>query len=131
MNYAWWSKGNLNRTSIQVLVCKRATVCQKDYTQMCDMSQGQRSTISSYSSTTITRVQSTRIVSICVLWSGLCWTSLCQGRGIREQQGMDCLYTCCITRAVHLELVPGMSAPNFLRSFKRFNARRGIPLQMI
>ena len=44
---------------------------------------------------------------------------------------MDCLYTCCITRAVHLELVPGMSAPNFLRSFKRFTARRGIPLQMI
>ena len=42
-----------------------------------------------------------------------------------------CLYTCCITRAVHLELVPDMSAQTFLRSFKRFTARRGIPLKMI
>ena len=42
-----------------------------------------------------------------------------------------CLYTCCVTRAVHLELLPDMSAQTFLRSFKRFTARRGIPLRMI
>ena len=39
-----------------------------------------------------------------------------------------CLYTCCVTRAVHLELLP---AQTFLRAFKRFTARRGIPLKMI
>ena len=42
-----------------------------------------------------------------------------------------CLYTCCSTRAVHLDLVPDMTAATFLRSFKRFTARRGIPMRMI
>ena len=42
-----------------------------------------------------------------------------------------CLYTCCATRAVHLDLVPDMSAETFLRSFKRFTARRGTPVRMV
>ena len=37
------------------------------------------------------------------------------------------LFTCCVTRAVHLDLVPDMSGPTFIRSFKRFTARRGLP----
>ena len=41
------------------------------------------------------------------------------------------LYTCCVTCTVHLELVPDMTTQTFLRSFKRFTARRGIPLQII
>ena len=41
------------------------------------------------------------------------------------------LYTCCVTRAIHLELVPDMTAQTFLRSFKRFTSRRGIPIQMV
>lgn len=42
-----------------------------------------------------------------------------------------CLYTCCATRAVHLDLVPDMTATSFLRNFKRFTARRGVPSRMI
>ena len=42
-----------------------------------------------------------------------------------------CLYTCCATRAVHLDLVTDMTATTFLRSFRRFAARRGMPLRMI
>ena len=42
-----------------------------------------------------------------------------------------CLYTCCISRALHLNLVPDVSAHTFIRSFKRFSARRGIPGLMI
>ena len=38
-----------------------------------------------------------------------------------------CLYTCCVTRAVHLEVVPNMTTEAYLRSFKRFAARRGFP----
>lgn len=41
------------------------------------------------------------------------------------------LYTCCITRAVHLDLIPDMTAQSFLRSFKRFTSRRGVPMQMV
>ena len=37
-----------------------------------------------------------------------------------------CLYTCCVTRAVHLDIVPDMSAATFIRSMKRFCARRGL-----
>ena len=36
----------------------------------------------------------------------------------------------CYT-AVHVELVPDLTALTFLRCFKRFTARRGIPLEVI
>ena len=42
-----------------------------------------------------------------------------------------CLFTCCTTRAVHLELVPNLNALTFIRCFKRFTARRGIPTTVI
>ena len=35
--------------------------------------------------------------------------------------------SCSVTRAVHLDLVEDMSAPVFLRSFRKFVARRGTP----
>ena len=41
------------------------------------------------------------------------------------------LYTCCVTRAIHLDHVSDMSAPTFIRSFKRFSSRRGLPVLMI
>ncbi|XP_028404090.1 uncharacterized protein LOC114526763 [Dendronephthya gigantea] len=37
------------------------------------------------------------------------------------------LFTCCVTRAVHLELVENLKAPTFLRCFRRFVGRRGTP----
>ena len=37
------------------------------------------------------------------------------------------LLTCASSRAIHLELVPDMKVPAFLRGFSRFSARRGIP----
>ena len=42
-----------------------------------------------------------------------------------------CLYTCASSRAVHLELVPSLSVPTFLQSFRRFVARRGLPMRLI
>ena len=42
-----------------------------------------------------------------------------------------CLYTCCVTRAVHLEVVPDMTAQAFIRSFKRFTSRRGFAVKVI
>ena len=42
-----------------------------------------------------------------------------------------CLYTCCVMRAVHLDIVPDMTAMSFLHSFKRFTARRGFPKKFI
>ena len=42
-----------------------------------------------------------------------------------------CLYTCCTTRAVHLDLVLNMTAITFMRCFKCFATRRGTPSRMI
>ena len=37
------------------------------------------------------------------------------------------LFTCRSTRAVHFEVVPNLNTETFIRSFKRFICRRGIP----
>ena len=37
------------------------------------------------------------------------------------------LFSCCVTRAVHLELVDEMSAEAFKRCLRKFTARRGMP----
>lgn len=37
------------------------------------------------------------------------------------------LFTCAVTRAVHLELTTGLSAESFLLTFRRFLSRRGLP----
>lgn len=42
-----------------------------------------------------------------------------------------CLFTCCVTRAVHLDLIGDLSTPTFLRCLKRFAARRGLPSKMV
>ncbi|KRY84505.1 hypothetical protein T4D_13027 [Trichinella pseudospiralis] len=48
-----------------------------------------------------------------------------------EQQPLQkvciCLFTCMVTRAVHLEMVMDMTAISFLAAFRRFIARRGRP----
>jgi hypothetical protein len=42
-----------------------------------------------------------------------------------------CLFTCLITRAIHLELVYDMSAQSFLMCLRRFVATRGTPSEII
>ena len=41
------------------------------------------------------------------------------------------LFTCCITRAVHLELVSDLSTSTFLNCLRRFCARRGTPRHIV
>ena len=41
------------------------------------------------------------------------------------------LYTCSLTRGLHLELLPNMTCEEFLSSFKRFIAARGRPSKII
>lgn len=38
------------------------------------------------------------------------------------------MFTCSIIRAVHIELVDSLSVQDFLLSFRRFVARRGLPV---
>ena len=37
------------------------------------------------------------------------------------------LFTCCVTRAVHLELVKDLKAATFRRCLRKFSARRKMP----
>jgi len=41
------------------------------------------------------------------------------------------LFSCCVTRALHLDLVKDLSAPTFRRCLMRFAARRGAPVLMV
>ena len=42
-----------------------------------------------------------------------------------------CVFTCLVTRAVHLDIVCNLSTSTFLRCLKRFSARRGLPRQFL
>ena len=42
-----------------------------------------------------------------------------------------CLFTCCVSRAVHLELVLDMTTATFIQCLKRFAARRGLPRKFL
>jgi hypothetical protein len=42
-----------------------------------------------------------------------------------------CLFTCCTTRATHLELVLDLSTPTFIRCPKKFAARWGLPKKVV
>ena len=42
-----------------------------------------------------------------------------------------CLFTCAVTRAIHLELVTDMTTDSFLRAFRRFVGRCSLPRHMV
>ena len=48
-----------------------------------------------------------------------------------DEKAWVCLITCCVSRAVHLEVVPNMTVQAFLRCFRRFTARRSTPLLVV
>lgn len=57
---------------------------------------------------------------------------------VRMEKSANCttkvwisLITCCVTRAIHLDLVFDMTSQLFIRCFKRFVARRGLPHRMV
>jgi len=42
-----------------------------------------------------------------------------------------CVFTCLVTRAVHLDIVCDLSTDTFLRCLKRFTSRRGLPQKFL
>ncbi len=50
-----------------------------------------------------------------------------KGKGKVEHKGYMILYTCSLTRRVHLEFLPNMNCDEFILSFKRYIAARGRP----
>ena len=60
-------------------------------------------------------------------FAGPLYTRDCSGK----EKAYICLFTCCSTRAIHLELTPDLSVNSFLLAFRKFVARRGLPITVI
>ena len=54
-----------------------------------------------------------------------------QGRGKPRKKRYLCLFTCLLSRAVHLEVAFGMDTDSFLNAFCRMINRRGLPQEVI
>ena len=63
--------------------------------------------------------------------TGVDFTGALLVRDTDNKKAYICLFTCAVTRAIHLELVTDLSIGSFLRAFRRFAARRSLPSQMI
>ncbi|XP_065895991.1 uncharacterized protein [Dysidea avara] len=50
-----------------------------------------------------------------------------RGEGQGERKVYLCLFTCAVTRAVHLEIVTDLSVECFLQAFWRFSSRKSMP----
>ena len=44
-----------------------------------------------------------------------------------ENKVYVCLFTCGVSRAVHLEIVTDLSVATFLQAFRRFSSRKSLP----
>ena len=49
----------------------------------------------------------------------------------RESKAYVCLFTCAVTRAVHLEIVTDLTVEEFLQAFRRFSSRKSLPRLML
>ena len=49
---------------------------------------------------------------------------------VKADKAYICLFTCLSTRAIRLELVDSLEVESFLRAFRRFVGRRGLPAIM-
>eukprot|EP00117_Sycon_ciliatum_P016997 scpid5959/ scgid16188/ len=54
-----------------------------------------------------------------------------QGRGKTRHKRYLCLFTCLLTRAVHLEMAYALDANSFLNAFNRMANRRGCPMEVL
>ena len=56
---------------------------------------------------------------------------VCSSDRIRSEKLWICLFTCLVTRAVHLDVVTDISREKFIRRLKRFVARKRIPRKLL
>lgn len=52
------------------------------------------------------------------------------GRGYQSHKVWTVIFVCFATRAIHLEIVDGYATADFMGAFKRFVARRGLPVSL-
>ena len=52
---------------------------------------------------------------------------LCKSKGKKERKVYLLLFTCSLSRAIHLEVLPNQTTQEFIHALKRLIARRGRP----
>ena len=52
---------------------------------------------------------------------------VCKAKGEKDVKVYFLLFTCSLTRAVHLEILPNQTTQEFIQALKRLIARRGRP----
>ena len=54
-----------------------------------------------------------------------------QGRGKKRVKRYMCLFSCLLTRDVHIEMAYGLGTDSFLNAFYRMTNRRGLPKEIV
>ena len=49
----------------------------------------------------------------------------------QNSPNVEKVWIVCVVRAVHLDVVVDLSTQSFIRSFKRFTAKKGLPTQLV
>lgn len=62
---------------------------------------------------------------VCLDYAGPFLITLGKHRGAKTSKAYICLFVCCATKALHLELCSDLSSDCFLAAFRRFISRRG------
>ena len=120
-----WSERDPYRTPTKVLGCKRSEP-HSSYTRQ--MQETRRSSICWSTTSTSARIQSLGRPGFHLYRRGFCRPHVCSKRIFSGSRKVwICLFTCLVTRAIHLDIVPDLSATTFIRCLKQFAARRDLP----
>ena len=63
--------------------------------------------------------------------TGVDFTGALHVKNTGDNKAYICLFTCAVTRAIHLEVVSDLSVETFLQALRRFTARRSLPRLII
>lgn len=63
--------------------------------------------------------------AVCIDYAGPFLITLSKSRGVKSTKAYICLFVCCSTRAIHLELVSDLTSDCFIAALHRFISRRG------
>ena len=65
------------------------------------------------------------------IWVDFAGPMYVKGRGKQLKKVYVCLFSCCVARALHLDLVEDLSTATFLRCLRKLTARRGTPTLIV
>jgi len=92
---------------------------------MCDVLEMWRTALQCYYYTWLTYWEGVWWPSFRPRWNRFCWPFYVKDKSSNLSKVYVCLFTCCSTRVLHLELTDLLSAESFLLVFQRFVGRRG------